>query len=240
MAARRQPPPDLVADLAGEWQPHLREVARKMEAKHPPTWAHMVNVGLYAGVLARQLGLTAPDVQQVQLVGLLHDVGKLGIPQAILTKAGPLDHVEAQIMIRHAELGEQILDEITGLTHLARPVRHHHEWYNGRGYPDRLQGPEIPLASRIVAVADAYDTMTTPRPYRKPLRVLDALGEIRRCAGTQFDPDVARAFADLVEQAWRSQADWLNRLSRANTSPEGSPAITLAERRHRRMAIQGI
>jgi HD-GYP domain-containing protein (c-di-GMP phosphodiesterase class II) len=129
----------------------------------------------------------------------LHDIGKTGIPDAILVKAGPLDEDEWRFMRRHTLIGERIVRAAPSLAPAADLVRSSHEHLDGSGYPDGLSGDAIPLGSRIIAACDAFNAMTSDRPYRKTRAAADAVIELRRCAGTQFDPDVVEALAQLIE-----------------------------------------
>ncbi|MFZ5815857.1 MAG: HD-GYP domain-containing protein [Bacillota bacterium] len=129
---------------------------------------------------------------------MLHDIGKLEISDTILTKPARLTDEEMRIMTAHAELGAQILARTPVLADLSGFVHHHHEWYNGRGYPTGLAGEEIPWVSRLISICDAFDTMVTPRPYASSLSTERALEELERCAGTQFDPSLAERFVALA------------------------------------------
>jgi len=136
----------------------------------------------------------------VSLAALLHDIGKLEIPDALLTKEGWLTASEIETVCEHAALGGDILSRTPALADLAGAVRHHHEWFDGRGYPDGLAGEEIPWVSRVIAICDAFDSMTTPRPYAPALSVDQALEELRRGAGTQFDPELTRLFVERQQR----------------------------------------
>jgi hypothetical protein len=148
--------------------------------------------------VAAVLHLDAETVMDVETVALLHDIGKIGIPDAILHKPGPLDESEWTIMREHPAVGERILRTIPGFESVALAVRHEHEHYDGAGYPDGLMGERIPLASRIVLVCDAYHAMTSDRPYRASIGREVALAELRRCAGTQFDPTIVEALIEAL------------------------------------------
>src|SRR5581483_3040757 len=130
----------------------------------------------------------------------LHDIGKVGIPEHILCKVGPLSAEEWNVMRAHPAIGAQIVAPIRFLGNAALVIRHHHERFDGSGYPDGLRGSDIPLAARIFAVADAFDAMTSDRPYRRALSVERAIEEICDGGGSQFDPDVVRVFVDMVEE----------------------------------------
>ena len=143
-------------------------------------------------------GCTEQDRLQSVATALLHDVGKAGIPSGILQKRGPLTSTEISIVRGHAAIGANLVGIVLGDEVLAATIRHHHEWWNGDGYPAGLAGLRIPLASRVTGIADAFDAMTTDRPYRAARDVSSALEELRRCAGTQFDPELVQAFISAV------------------------------------------
>ncbi|MFP5363620.1 MAG: HD domain-containing phosphohydrolase [Thermoleophilia bacterium] len=146
-----------------------------------------------AGAVARGLGLSPAHVEDVRAAALLHDIGKVGIPDAILNKPGPLTPEERAVMAEHPVIGERILRNIGGFAAVADIVRHEHESYDGSGYPDGLVGERIPIGSRIILACDAYHAMTSDRPYRARMSHADAFAELTRCAGRQFDPDVTAA-----------------------------------------------
>jgi HD-GYP domain-containing protein (c-di-GMP phosphodiesterase class II) len=149
--------------------------------------------------VAGQLGVSEDVLRETELGALLHDIGKIHIPDAIINKAGPLDDAEWALMKTHTIEGQRMLDQVGGLlSSVGLVVRASHERYDGRGYPDGLAGAAIPLAARIVAVCDSFNAMTTTRSYRKALPVSEAVAEVRRCAGTQFDPAVADALLAVV------------------------------------------
>jgi HD-GYP domain-containing protein (c-di-GMP phosphodiesterase class II) len=163
--------------------------------RNPDLRAHLRGVGDLAEATALRLGLSHDEVEQVRHAAELHDVGKVAVPDAILTKPGPLDADEWAFIRRHTLIGERIVSAAPALGRVARLVRSSHERWDGHGYPDALAGDEIPLGARIVAVADAFDAMTSRRPYSLPRPPEAALEELRRCAGTQFDAQVVEAFA---------------------------------------------
>jgi two-component system cell cycle response regulator len=162
---------------------------------------HASSVADLAMPVAHRLGLAAEELQWIRQVAELHDVGKLAIPDAILGKPGPLSNDEWELVRRHPVVGQRILAVAPGLAQVAELIRSTHERFDGAGYPDGLAGEAIPLAARIVAVCDAFDAMTSTRPYRPALPVEEALAELRRCAGTQFDPAVVAAFLTEVGAA---------------------------------------
>jgi two-component system cell cycle response regulator len=168
---------------------------RALAERNPQLRSHLGDVADLAEATALRLQLGHDEVEQVRHAAELHDVGKVAVPDAILTKPGPLEEEEWPFIRRHAVIGERIIAAAPALTRVAALVRHSHERWDGRGYPDALAGTDIPAGARIVAVADAFDAMTSPRPYSLPRTPDAALEELERCAGTQFDPAVVAAFA---------------------------------------------
>src|SRR5262249_14554007 len=171
-------------------------LAEALDLRDPSTGLHSRTVGDFARLIATRLQLAPERVERVHAAGVLHDLGKLGIADAILYKPGALTDSEWAEMQRHPEIGARILLH-AGLTDIAQWVRAHHERLDGRGYPDRLSGEQIPVEARILAVADAYEAMIADRPYRAGMATADARAELERCAGSQFDPAVVRAFLGL-------------------------------------------
>jgi PAS domain S-box-containing protein len=179
----------------------VRALLVALEARDKYTGEHSREVVRLACRVAERLGLGERAVRDVEQVALLHDVGKVGIPDAILQKQGPLDEVEWEVMRKHPIVGERIIAGIPGLSHLAPAMRAEHERWDGGGYPDGLAGEAIPIASRITLACDAFHAMTSERPYRPAMAAADACAELRRNAGTQFDPTVAEALlAELGER----------------------------------------
>ena len=174
---------------------------RALSERDPDLGDHLSGVAALAEAVAERLGLSEDAVEQVRHAAALHDVGKMAIPDAILSKPGPLDDAEWAFIRRHTLIGERIVAAAPALKHVALLVRASHERWDGAGYPDALAGDDIPLGARIVSVCDSFDAMTGDRPYRAGMDVDAALAELERCAGTQFDPDVVRAFAD----AWAAR-----------------------------------
>jgi HD-GYP domain-containing protein (c-di-GMP phosphodiesterase class II) len=168
--------------------------------RNPELSGHLSMVGELAERTARHLGLVREDVETVRQAAELHDVGKVAIPEDILRKPGPLTEEEWGFVRRHTLAGERILSAAPALSQVARLVRASHERWDGAGYPDALAGEAIPLGARIVAVADAFDAMTSDRPYRRAISHREALAELRRCAGTQFDAAVVAAFCGVYAQ----------------------------------------
>jgi PAS domain S-box-containing protein/putative nucleotidyltransferase with HDIG domain len=175
-------------------------LGRAMDARDHYTAGHSERLSRWVEALARRLGCSEQEVQDMRWAALLHDIGKIGIPDSILRKPGPLTPEEWAPMRQHPVIGERILAAVPRLETVARIVRSHHERWDGTGYPDGLAGEEIPLASRIIAVVDAYVAQTDARPYRPARGHDEAVEELRRCAGTQFDPRIVDAFLELLQE----------------------------------------
>jgi putative nucleotidyltransferase with HDIG domain len=176
----------------------LAGLVDRLELKEGYTGEHTAAVSRLAVAIAGKLKLPAAQHRCVELGALLHDVGKLSIPDRVLTKPAPLNELEWEAMRRHAALGERLLARILQQPDVLAVVRSHHERWDGRGYPDGKRGEEIPLAARIVAVADAFQAMIEPRPYRDPRTRASALEEITSESGLQFDPGCVEALRALL------------------------------------------
>jgi diguanylate cyclase (GGDEF)-like protein len=189
---------DLERDSAGR---KSREVLLKaLQDAHPGLSAHIDGVAAVAEATARELGMSAQDLELVRATGELHDVGKTAIPEALLDKPGPLDEVEWEFVSRHSLIAERIVAAAPALAPVAKLVRSVHERWDGSGYPDGLAGEAIPLVARVVAVCDAFHAMVSERPYRRAMSAEGALDEMHRCSGTQFDPAVVEAFAVALKR----------------------------------------
>ena len=174
-------------------------LVRMMGERNPSLGEHLSGVADLAEAVSLRLGLSREQAEEVKRAAALHDIGKLAIPESILGKAGPLTAAEWNFVRQHTVIGERILSVAPSMAGCARIVRSSHEWWDGTGYPDGLEGESIPLAARIVAVCDAFDAMTSGRPYRARRSEQEAVSELRRCAGTQFDPAVVTCFAAELE-----------------------------------------
>jgi len=173
----------------------VQMLARALEAKDPCLRGHSIRVSHYSVGTARRLGLGEPVIEQIRIGGELHDIGKIGTREAVLQKPGSLTEDERHQICEHPALGERMLAPLARESPgVLRIVRSHHERLDGAGFPDGLQGEAIPLEARIVAVADAFDAMTSERPYRSPRPPADALGELHEVSGSQLDPDAVAAF----------------------------------------------
>jgi len=150
--------------------------------------------------------LNEKQIDLIRKAGLLHDIGKLGIPMEILTKPGRLTREEYEIVKKHAALGADLVKDSPSLRPIASIIRHHHEFYDGSGYPDGLAGNKISIEARVIAVADAIEAMTSDRPYRKAHKLEDVIDELNKCSGSQFDPLVLPAALMLLEEAIESRA----------------------------------
>jgi putative nucleotidyltransferase with HDIG domain len=176
-----------------------------VEAKDPYTAGHSLRVQRIALSIGKELGLGVKEVDALRYGGLFHDIGKIAIPDALLTKPGRLTKGEFDLMKRHSAEGARIVGKFSRLRDSVPIIRHHHERWDGRGYPDGLAGDEIPLAAAIAGLADAWDAMTIERPYQRALSPDEALDEVRACRGTQFVPTVVDAF---LEAAHKRPADF--------------------------------
>lgn len=161
---------------------------------------HSLGVAELCARVARELGLTEAETHRITLAARLHDIGKVAIPDSVLLKPGPLDDDEWTMMRRHTLVGERIISAAPSLSDLGGLVRSCHERFDGDGYPDGLSGTDIPLGSRIIFACDSFDAMTSDRPYNRPLSTAEAVEELRRCAGGQFDPRVVEAFCAVVQR----------------------------------------
>ena len=178
----------------------IRAFARAIGSRDAYTLAHEENVAKLMSGLGEYLDLSAREISTAYLVGLVHDVGKLGIPEPILNKPGTLTNEEYALIQRHPVIGADILNEVEGFDDISGIVRFHHEHFNGGGYPAGLVSTSIPLFSRMLAICDAYDAMTSSRCYRPSLSRESALAELARCAGTQFDPELSGKFIQYIQE----------------------------------------
>jgi HD-GYP domain-containing protein (c-di-GMP phosphodiesterase class II) len=177
----------------------IKSLASALEYRDPYTRGHVDRVSHYAKLVAAQMGLDDEMVAKAETAAILHDIGKIGIADSILKKDGPLDKDERREMDTHAEKGSRMLPSQC-LSFALPAILHHHERWDGKGYPWQLAGKKIPVVARILSVVDAFDAMTTDRPYRKGLAIQEAIAEIAKGSGSHFDPEVADAFMIVIKK----------------------------------------
>jgi len=192
----------------------LRALTASIDAKDHYTRGHSERVALVASLLAQSMGMEKSIVQQYHIAGLVHDVGKIGVPEAVLCKPARLTPGEFDLIKRHPRIGFDILKDIPMLAPMLPAVLHHHERWDGAGYPDGLRGQEIPLIARVLAMADAFDAMSSNRAYRPALTRTQVIAEVQRCSGTQFDPMIVARFMTLDLEVFDSMLDKHQKQSR--------------------------
>lgn len=178
----------------------LNTLTAALQARDDTSLQHLERVASYAVALGKKVELASKDLVDIYCAALLHDLGKIGIPEDILNKPGSLTNEEFAEIRKHPEIGTQILETLIQSERVSSIILHHHEFYNGTGYPSGLAKDEIPLGARIIAVVDAYDAMISNRPYRRAKTHEEAVAELIRCAGVQFDPRIVMHFLEIVEQ----------------------------------------
>ncbi len=178
----------------------IEDFCRQVYYCDPYTSMHAEHVAELMGGLASQMCMSFDEINLAFIVGLIHDVGKIKIPGNILTKPSRLTEEEFTIMKQHAEHGAGILAAIEGAEAIVPIMRHHHERYDGKGYPQGISGEEIPLLSRMLAICDSFDAMTTNRCYRDPVTLAECIAELKRCSGTQFDPVICGFFIEFMKE----------------------------------------
>ncbi|MGQ9455508.1 MAG: bifunctional diguanylate cyclase/phosphohydrolase [Armatimonadota bacterium] len=180
----------------------LETLGATIDAQSGFTTSHSIAVSRNALILGKRLGISPDELGCLRVAAILHDIGKVGTPREVFEKNTPLAENEWKLIENHAGLGSRILTRLQQMQSIGPGIKHHHERYDGKGYPNGLAGKQIPLFARIIAIADAYDAMTSPRPYRPAMSQEEAIQELRKCAGTQFDPDLVEEFiAGLQESA---------------------------------------
>ena len=180
----------------------LNTFANLIDAKDSYTKGHSVRVSMYACEIARRMGLTEDEQENISYIALLHDIGKIGITNDLLYKPGPLTQEERFAIQMHPAIGAEILKDFTALPGFREGARFHHERYDGSGYPDGLHGKDIPLCARIICIADSYDAMACDRCYRNKLDEEQILSEFSKCSGTQFDPDLVGYMVEMIEDGF--------------------------------------
>ncbi len=183
----------------------VRSILQALDMKDHYTYGHSMRVTYYALVLGKEIGLNTEELYKLELASLFHDIGKIGIPDAVLLKPSRLDSDEFKIMKTHPEKTAEILEGFEPFKDIAHYAKHHHERFDGRGYPSQLRGEEIPLFSRIILIADTFDAMTSTRPYRKGLSYQIAYEELIKFSETQFDPKLASSFVQAMKKDQQKQ-----------------------------------
>lgn len=201
----------LYGELQDSYESSLQALVTALDFRDNETQGHSYRVVQYAVMVAKVMGIGEPDLTWIRRGAILHDVGKIGIPDAILKKPGKLDPEEWEVMKRHPEMGYRMLEHIRFLEPALDIVLSHQERFDGSGYPRGLKGEEIPQGARVFAVVDTFDAMTSDRPYRKALSIDDACNEIKEWSGRQFDPAVAEAFLSLPADSWREVRERVHR-----------------------------
>jgi putative two-component system response regulator len=175
-------------------------LANAMDARDTYTNNHSQSMAFWAEAICRELNFSEQETQAIRWASLLHDIGKIGVPDEILRKRGPLTDKEWLVMRRHPEDGARIVAPVRKLANVAPLIRAHQEHYDGSGYPDGLRGEEIPLGARLLSIVDAYGAMTDDRPYRRKRKRFEAVEELRRCKGIHFDPELVEVFIHILER----------------------------------------
>jgi HD-GYP domain-containing protein (c-di-GMP phosphodiesterase class II) len=190
----------LYSSLKQSYLDSIKTLVSAIEAKDPYTSGHSERVRKYALKIAKKLRLSPKQIEELDYAGYLHDIGKIGISDSLLTKPSPLTKEEYEVVKEHPRIGHNILMHARHLAGACEIIRFEHERYDGTGYPNGLKKNEIPIGAKIIAVADAYDAMTTDRPYRRALSKNEAIRRIKECSGTQFDPKVVKAFLEILDK----------------------------------------
>jgi len=215
----------LLRDLRESYEATLDAMVSAIESRDCETKHHCRRVQVYAVMLAQRLGVSPEQLVDISYGALLHDVGKIGVPDAILLKPGKLTDSEWEVMRRHTIIGHQMISRIKFLRGAALIVLHHHERWDGGGYPHGIVGEKIPLGARIFSIIDTFDAMTSRRPYKEALPIEHARKEIKRCAGTQFDPRIVEEFLRIPDEDLRgARAEVENESNGSESAPPAEPA----------------
>jgi putative nucleotidyltransferase with HDIG domain len=175
-------------------------LATTLEAKDPYTSGHSERVCYYSDVISRKLSLSPKDRTELQIAAYLHDIGKIGISDRFINKKETLNSTDWAVIRQHTQKSIELLAPLKLSSNIVSDIQYHHEHYDGTGYPEGLIGEHIPLGARIIALADSYDSMTSTRPYRKPLSPGEARNELLKCSGKQFDPRLVSVFSDILKE----------------------------------------
>jgi putative nucleotidyltransferase with HDIG domain len=193
-------------ELEDSYVATIRVLAAAIDARDPYTHGHSARVSVLSVQIGKQIGLDNKSLEELEVACLFHDIGKIKTPDSILRKRDKLTVGEYNEMMRHTEYGAEILGKAPSLQKYIAPVRHHHEWFNGKGYPDGLMGDAIPLFAAIIAITDAYDAMTSNRPYRSAISDMKTIEEIIKCSGRQFHPELVTVFARIMDRQIAQEA----------------------------------
>lgn len=185
----------------------VRAILHALDFKDHYTFGHSMRVAFYSLALGKELGLPEDELYDLELAALFHDIGKIGVPDSVLLKPSRLSETEFDIMKSHPVKSAEILQGFEDFEKIAKYARHHHERFDGKGYPEGLQGEDIPLFSRIILIADTFDAMTSSRPYRKGLPYETAYEELREFSSTQFDPNLVEYFVKAMEVESKTETD---------------------------------
>ena len=210
---------DSQTDLDSAYLQFVETMAQALDARDPYTAGHSIRVADYSYAIAREMGLPASQAETIRIAARLHDIGKIGIPDAILQKTAPLTNEEFGLIKLHPQIGRKILEKVSRFEELLGVVELHHENYDGTGYPYKLSEQRIPLNARIVKVADAFDSMISDRSYRDAMPMSKAIHELLSRSGSQFDPQVTAAFMKLLERGAPEMLLGVS-LSAANAAPK--------------------
>ncbi len=213
-------------DIANTYHNTLLALVAALDAREHETSDHSQRVVQYTTAIAQRMGIRGHELEEIGRGALLHDIGKIGVPDAVLLKPGKLTPDEWKEMRKHPDIGHQMIQQIPFLSTPATIVLSHQERWDGQGYPRNLKGNEIHIGARIFAVADTLDAMTSDRPYRKGTTFANAIAEIHRCAGTQFDPEVVRAFLDIGEEGLVRIRDEMAARKKGGQGGQKPPAAT--------------
>ncbi len=189
---------NLINELEGLYLDTIKALTNAIETKDPYSQGHSENVVKYTLAIAKKIGLEEKDITALETAGWLHDIGMISMRDTFNKKIGPLNVVERTILKKHPQIAKDLLEKVTILRNVIPVIYHHHEHFDGQGYIDGLQGEDIPIGARILAVADAFDALTSNRAYRKAYSIEKALAELEKSSGTQFDPRVVEAFKEVI------------------------------------------
>ena len=188
----------------------IKMMLKTLKIKDEYTYGHSIRVAYFSVVTGNEMRLSADEMYNLELAALFHDLGKIGVPNQVLNKPSRLEEDEFLVMKKHPEMSSTILEDIPLFKDIALYAKHHHERYDGRGYPSKLKGEDIPLASRIILIADTFDAMTSTRPYRKGLPYQVAYDELKEFSGSQFDPNVVEHFINAMKREELTNAETFN------------------------------